>query len=441
MSSLQHGMSPKMKPLSPKRAAMVCALDVGTSKVACVIARLLPRPPQEVLRRRSHAIEVLGIGHTRASGIKAGAVVDLVEAEQAIRHAVDTAERMARAHVESIVVSVSAGRLASELYAASVDMRGPSATDGDIERVLAAGSRHSVRDGRAVLHSLPIGFSLDETRAIRDPRGMLGRRLGVDMHVVTADVAALRNLMLAVERCHLSVEAMVATPYMAALSVLADDEADLGAAVIDIGAGTTTTAVFTAGRFVHADGFALGGNHVTMDLARGLTTRIADAERIKNLYGSAISSPSDDRDMVTVSPVGEDDNGEPPHLVPRAQLVRIISPRVEEILEMVRDRLAKSPFAADPRGRVVLTGGASQLAGLSELAARILGRQVRSGRPLGVGGLPDAAKGPAFAVAAGLLVYPQMAYLEHFEPRHARHLMTGTDGYLARVGRWLRESF
>jgi cell division protein FtsA len=251
---------------------------------------------------------------------------------------------------------------------------------------------------------------------------------------------AARNLMLAVERCHLAVGAMVATPYVAGLSVLADDEADLGAAIVDIGAGTTTTAVFGGGRFVHADGFALGGNHVTMDLARGLTSSIADAERIKNLYGSAISSPSDDRDMVTVPSIGEEDR-EPPHLVPRAQLVRIISPRVEEILEMVRDRLAGSPFSADPRGRVVLTGGASQLAGVPETAARILGREVRTGRPLGIGGLPDAAKGPAFAAIAGLLVYPQMAYLEHSEPRNARYPMAGSDGYLSRVGRWLRESF
>lgn len=440
MNSLQHGLSPKMKPLAPKRSAVVCALDVGTSKMVCIIARLTPCAPQEVFRRRSHSVEILGICHVRARGMKAGTVVDLVEAEQAIRHAVDAAERMAKARVESVIVAVSAGRISSEQFAASVDVGGANAADSDIERVLAAGSRHSVREGRAVLHSLPIGFSLDDSRAIRDPRGMLGRRLGVDMHVVTADVASARNLMLAVERCHLTVGAMAASPYVSGLSVLADDEADLGAAVVDIGAGTTTTAVFSGGRFVHADGFALGGNHVTMDLARGLTARIADAERIKTLYGSAMSSASDDRDMITVPSVGDDER-EPPHLVPRALMVRIISPRVEEILEMVRDRLAASPFAADPRGRVILTGGASQLTGLPELAASILGRQVRTGRPLGIGGLPDAAKGPAFAVAAGLLIYPQMAYLEHYEPRHTRQSMTGTNGYLARVGRWLRESF
>jgi cell division protein FtsA len=253
-------------------------------------------------------------------------------------------------------------------------------------------------------------------------------------------VATVRNLMLTVERSHLAVEAMVASPYVAGLACLADDEADLGAATIDLGAGTTTLAVFSAGRFVHADGFALGGAHVTMDLARGLNTRIADAERIKAIYGSVLTGGSDERDMITVPPVGDDER-EPPQFVPRAAVVRIIKPRVEEILEMVRDRLANSPFAAEPRARVVLTGGASTLAGLADLAARILKRPVRIGRPLGLAGLPEAAKSPAFAVAAGLLVYPQAAHLEHFEPRRTRQLMTGTGGYMARVGRWLRESF
>ena len=440
MSPLQHGLTPKMKPISPRRSAVICTLDIGTSKVACLIARLKPCGAHEALRRRSHGVEVLGIGHTRARGIKSGTVVKLDEAEQAVRQAVDAAERMARVHVESVVLSVGAGRVGSELYAATVHIGGPAATDGDIERVLAAGSRHSVRGGRAVLHSLPVSYALDESRDIRDPRGMLGRRLGVDMHVVTTDVAVARNLMLAVERCHLCVEAMAAAPYAAGLCALADDEADLGAAIVDIGAGTTTVAVFSHGRFVHADAFALGGNHITTDLARGLTAKVVDAERIKTLHGSAICGASDDRDMITVPPVGEDER-EPPHVVSRAALVRIISPRVEEILEMVRDRLAASPFAADPGARVVLTGGSSQLTGLPEIAARILARRVRVGRPLGVAGLPEAAKGPAFAVAAGLLIYPQVAHLEQVESRRTRALMTGTEGYFARVGRWLRESF
>ncbi len=440
MTVVPFGLTPKMKPVSPRRQAVVAALDVGTSKIACLIARLKPQAPQDVLRRRSHGVEVLGFGHVAARGMKGGTVIDLAAAEQAIRHAIDLAEQMAQVQLESVVISLSGGRLGSELFNAAIDIHGPSVGEGDIARVLAAASRHSVRNGRAVLHSLPVGYSLDGSAGIRDPRGMLGRQFGVDMHMVTADVAAARNLMLTVERSHIDIEAMVASPYVAGLAALADDEGDLGAATIDMGAGTTSIAVFSGGRFIHADGFALGGRHVTMDLARGLNARIADAERIKTFYGSVLTSGSDERDMITVPPVGDDER-EPPQFVSRETLVRIIKPRVEEILEMVRDRLAASPFAAEPRARVILTGGASQLTGLADLAARILRRSVRIGRPLGIAGLPDAAKGPAFAVAAGLLVYPQAAHLEHFEPRRTRQLMTGTGGYFARVGRWLRESF
>ena len=440
MTVLRFGLTPKMKPVSPRRTAIVAALDVGTSKIVCLIARLEPTAPPDVLRRRSHGVTILGFAHTAASGMKAGSVVDLVEAEDMIRQAIDTAESMAGVQLESVVVSLSGGRIGSERFVANIELTNGVVTDNEIARVLAAASRHSVRDGRAVLHSLPIGYALDAATGIREPRGMLGHRFGVDMHMVTAEVATVRNLMLSVERSHLSVEAMVTSPYVAALAALADDESDLGAATIDMGAGTTTLAVFSGGRFVHADGFALGGAHVTLDVARGLNTRIADAERIKAIYGSVLTGGSDERDMITVPPVGDDER-EPPQFVSRAALVRIIRPRVEEILEMVRDRLKASPFAAEPRGRVVLTGGASQLVGMADLASRILKRPVRIGRPLGIAGLPDAAKGPAFAVAAGLLVYPQAAHLEHFEPRRTRQLMTGTGGYMARVGQWLRESF
>jgi cell division protein FtsA len=438
--TLHYGLAPKMKPIAPNKSAIVAALDIGSSKVVCLIARLRPHGPQQVLTRRSHAIEVIGFGHTAAHGMKAGGVINLAQVEECIRQAVDAAERMASVEIESVVLSISSGRLGGESFAAEVDVVGSGVSEGDIARVLAAGNRHSQRDGRAVLHSLPVGYSIDGTDGIRDPRGMLGKRFGVDMHVATTDIAAARNLMLAVERCHLSVEAMVASPYVAGLAVLADDEADLGAAVIELGAGTTTMAVFIGGRFVHLDGFALGGLHVTMDIARGLNARIVDAERIKTLYGSVLAGGSDERDMITVPPINDDER-EQTQFVSRATLVQIIKPRIEEILEMVRDRLAASAFAAEARGRVVLTGGASQLTGMPDIAARILGRPVRVGRPLGIAGLPDAAKGAAFAVAAGLLVYPQAAHLEHFEPRRRRYPKTATGGYFARVGRWLRESF
>src|SRR5579863_3494988 len=187
MSALSYGLTPKMKPVSPRRSALIAALDIGSSKVACLIARLRPHPPQQVLTRRTHAIEVVGFGHAAARGTKAGGVVNLAQAEEAIRQAVDGAERMASVEIESVILSISAGRLSSEAFAAEIKLAGSTVADGDIERVLAAGNRHSMREGRAVLHSLPIGYSLDGSNGIRDPRGMLGERFGVDMHVATTE--------------------------------------------------------------------------------------------------------------------------------------------------------------------------------------------------------------------------------------------------------------
>jgi cell division protein FtsA len=246
--------------------------------------------------------------------------------------------------------------------------------------------------------------------------------------------------MLVVERCHLNVEAMAASPYVAGLAVLTDDEADLGAAVVEMGAGTTTIATYSGGRFIHASGFALGGHHITMDLARGMSACIADAERIKTLYGTVLTGGSDAHELMSVPSTG-DDELDVPQVVSRATIANIVRHRAEEIFEMVRDRLADSPFAAEPKARVVLSGGACQLTGTLELATRILNRPVRVGRPLGFSRLPNEAKSASFAVPGGLLVYPQFAHLEHVEPRHTRQLRTGTDGYFGKVGRWLREGF
>jgi len=440
MSGFDRKQTPKTRPMPQKRTALVACLDIGTSKIACMIARLKPCPPSEALRGRSHAVELIGYSQIQSRGVKAGAVVDLAGCEQSVRQAVALAEEMARVRVESVLLSVSAGRLQGQLIEAAADIRGATVAAGDIARITSAGMHHATGEGRTVLHALPVGYSIDGVKGIRDPKGMVARQFGVDMNVVTADATVAKNLMLVVERCHLNVEAMAASPYVAGLSVLTDDEADLGAAVVEMGAGTTTIATYSGGRFVHASGFALGGHHITMDLARGLSACIADAERIKTLYGTVLTGGSDTRELMSVPSAG-DDGLDVPQIVSRATIANIVRHRAEEIFEMVRDRLADSPFAAEPKARVVLSGGASQLTGTLELATRVLKRPVRVGRPLGFSRLPNEAKSASFAVPSGLLVYPQYAHLEHVEPRHTRLLMTGTDGYFGKVGRWLREGF
>lgn len=441
MRLTSHGLTPRLRPLSSRKSATLSILDIGTSKIVCLIAELHPAEGNERLRGRTHLARIVGIGHQRSLGLKGGAIIDLDAAERAIRAAVDAAERMAKVEVQSVIVNLTGGRIGSQHYQASVDIRGGTVGDGDVKRVLAAAATHAIVPGKAVLHALPTGYDLDGMPGILDPRGLVGGRLSADMHVVASEASAARNVMLAVERCHLEVEAVVATPYASGLSVLVDDEAEMGVVVVDMGGGTTSLGVFSGGHLVHTDGIAVGGNHVTMDVARGLSTRVSVAERLKALHGSAIASPSDERDMIAVPQVDDDERDTPNH-VAKSHLVRIVRPRVEEILELVRDRLAAAGFAAQAGRRVVLTGGACQLTGLPEAARRILGGQVRTGRPLGIKGLPEAGKGPAFAASVGLLVYPQVAHAEHFEPRAGgAAFATGTDGYLARVGRWLKDSF
>ena len=444
MSLHEHGLTPRLKPLSTRRTATLSVLDVGTSKVVCLVAELRPVAPGEALRGRTHLARILGIGHQRSLGLKGGAVVDLEAAETAIRQAIHAAERMAGVEVKSVLVNLTGGRVGSHHFEARVPVRSQMVCASDIGRVLEVASGHTLRPGRAVLHALPTGFSIDGQKHIVEPAGMIGEKLGVDLHVVTAEAAASRNLMLAVERSHLEVEAVVATPYASGLSALADDEAEMGVVVIDLGGGTTSSGVFSGGHLVHADAVAVGGHHITMDLARGLTTTVSAAERLKTLYGTALASSSDDRDMIAVPHVGDDDERERATHVPRSHLVRIIRPRVEEILELVRDRLKGAGYAAQAGRRIVLTGGASQLVGLPDVARRILQGQVRIGRPLGVKGLPEAARGPAFSAAIGLLVYPQVAHIEHFEPA-SRSFFGGervaAPGYVGQLARWIRESF
>ena len=430
----------RLKPLTGRRPSVISALDIGSSKIACLIARLTPGEAGR-FGGRTHGVEVVGYGCTRSRGVKSGFVVDLEEAERAIRLAVDAAERMADLTVGSLIVSTTCGRFASTSFTAQLDIGHRAVTVSDIHKVLGAGGAESAREGRVVIHTLPTGYRLDGQSGIADPEGMVGSELGLDLHVLSADEAPLRNLELALNRCHLEMETVVAAPYASALSTMVDDEAELGFACIDIGGGTTSLAIFQDGVFVHGNVAPVGAHHVTLDIARGLSMGVADAERLKVRDGSALPTPSDDRDFIIVPPISADGDDEE-RSVARSALNRIVTARSEEILEMARDMIVESGFSAGAGGRIILTGGGSQLTGFMEVARRMLGGRARSGRPLGIHGMPETAKGAAFSALAGLAIYPQIAAIEQFQARSpARLQLTGTDGYAARVGRWFRESF
>ena len=408
------------------RAGIIGALDIGTTKMCCFIARVEDGKPH-----------VVGIGHQIARGIKSGIITDIEAASQAIRTTVHAAEQMAGETLSEAVVNLSGGFAASRMHKTEIGLNGREVSNANMRRVLEQGFRIKESGEHAVLHSVPVGFSIDSGRSVRDPRGMYGHKLAVNMHVVTAESAAVRNLANCLGRCRLEIGALVASPYASGLAALVEDESELGVTVIDMGGGTTSIGVFFDGNLVFADSIPVGGSHVTNDIARGLTTPIMHAERMKALYGSAIPSASDEREMITVPLVGEEEDGHANH-VPKSLLVGIISPRLEETFELVRDRLEASGFDKIAGRRVVLTGGASQLPGTRELAGLILDKQIRIGRPLRIEGVAEATGGPAFATTAGLIHF---ALAEHAEPPRRRPAFgEESNGLVGRIGSWLREN-
>lgn len=412
------------------RTGLIAALDVGTTKVCCFVGRT----------DTEGRLRVVGIGHQVSRGLKAGTIIDMEAAESSIRAAVEAAERMARHTVERVFVSLSGGHPSSQIIDVEVAIAGHEIRGNDLTRALHQAHVLAAQQsqGREIIHAIPAGYAIDGTPGYRDPRGMYGSRLGVNLHAVSAVPGPIRNLRQVVERCHLETEGLVLAPYAAGLASLVEDETDLGVTLIDMGGGTTSIAVFYGGHLVHTDVVAVGGGHVTNDIARGLSTPTRDAERLKVLHGSAIAGPADDRDMVAVPQVGESGAGSEQQ-IPRSMLIGIIQPRIEETLELVRDRLEASGFARMAGRRAVLTGGASLLTGVRELGARILDKQVRVGRPLRIQGLAEATEGPAFAVCAGLLAYAARGYDEVTIQPDVRPAAVG--GRLAQFGRWLKENF
>ncbi len=421
-----------MKKLQSKvRNSLIAALDVGTTKICCFIARV----------DDEGNLRVVGIGHHSADGVRAGTIVDVEAAEMSILAAVQAAEQMAGEQIRDVIVNLSGGQPESNTLNFDVSIAGHEVSDGDVRKVLAHGRNQSETVERELIHCIPVGYTIDGSRGIRDPRGMYGERLGINMHLITAATGAVRTLVTCIQRCHLEVAALIVSPYASALSALVEDEMNLGATVIDMGGGTTSIAVFYDGKLVHSDSVPIGGAHVTSDIARGLSTPLAHAERMKTLYGSAVPAPADAHDMIDVPLVGEEDRAQANH-VPRSILVNIIQPRLEETLEHIRARLEASGCDKVAGRRVVLTGGASQLQGVQELAAGVLDKQVRRGRPLRISGLAEATGGPAFATCAGLLTYAVSKHVEApmLAPR-GRNDSDEPAGMFGRFGVWLRENF
>lgn len=418
------------KQQSKPRNGLVAALDIGTTKVTCLIARKEgTRPPR-----------IIGVGHHVSKGVKSGGIIDMDESEAAVRAAVAAAEEMAGVDVQDVWVAVSGAHFKSRLVAYDIGISGHEIGDQDLRKILDASRlADELPEDQQIVHSIPVGYSIDGNKGVRDPRGMFGERLGVNLHVVTAGANALRNIETCMHRCHLGTEGRVIAPYAAALAALVEDEMKLGVTLIDIGGGTTSIAVFFDGELVHADCLPVGGVNVTNDIARGLSTPVQHAERMKTLYGNCIPSPSDDMEIIKVPLIGEEQTGET-NPVPRSMLVGIIRPRMEEIFELVRERLNAAGFESLSGPRVVLTGGGSLLPGTRELAGEVLNKaQVRIAKPRYLEGMAEAASGPPFSVCAGLILHALESPGRFVGRAYQPKAQPGTR--LGRISQWFRDNF
>ncbi len=370
---------------------LVAALDVGTSKISAMIAE-----PTEDGR-----LKILGTGQRESRGVKRGLIADMEKSEAAIREAVEQAERIAGTNIDQVHVGYSAGGVTSDVASVEVGIGGARIADGDIDALLRAAQGSIDPGGRMVLHAMPALYTIDGMNGVKQPRGLHAERLAVDIHVIAADPAPVKNLDLCVRSAHLGVEAIVAAPVAAGKACLSDEERELGVALVELGAGVTNVSVFAGGMLVGLKTLPIGGSDITDDIAAAFGTRRGEAERIKCFYGSAMMSPRDNHDMIELAPIAGHQEGVESARITRAQLVTVIRQRLEQLGAAVEGALKELGFAGPFGRQVVLTGGGAELKGMADYAQGVLGRTVRVGRPV-MPGLPEAHSGPAFSTLAGL---------------------------------------
>lgn len=430
-----------------RRAAIqrgvIAILDVGTSKIACLILRFDGRdrvPEGEGIGSMAGQTKfrVIGAATTRSRGIELGETCAVQETERAIRTAIQAAQKMANVRVDHVIACLSGGQPRSYGLAGSTIVEGDVVDESDVAHALAASDIPDYGANREILHAQPVNFALDHRSGLIDPRGQIGQRLACDMHMLTVDTAVIQNLIYCLKRCDLELAGLCNSAYAAGISALVEDEQELGAACIDMGGGTTGISIFMKKHMIYADSLRLGGEHVTQDISKGLQVSATVAERIKTFHGGVVATGMDDREMIEVG--GETGDWEHDRrAISRAELIGIIKPRMEEILEEVRLQLDAAGFEHLPSQQIVLTGGASQMPGLDTLAPKILGQQVRIGRPLRVHGLPQAATGSAFSAAVGLSLFaahPQDEWWD-FEIPSDRYAPRS----LKRAVKWFRDNW
>jgi cell division protein FtsA len=373
---------------------IVVGLDIGTTKICCIVGEVVESGPRPT-------IDIIGIGTAPSHGLRKGVVVNIDSTVESIGKAVEEAELMAGVEITSVYTGIAGGHIKSFNSSGVVAVKDKEIQPNDVQRVIDAAKAVAIPLDREVIHIIPQEYIVDDQDGIRDPIGMSGVRLEGKVHIVTGAVSSAQNIIKCANKAGLNVAEICLEPIASSEAVLAQDEKELGVALIDIGGGTSDLAIFREGAVVHTSVLALGGNHITNDVAVGLRTPQHEAELIKVQYGCALSSLVKPDETIEVPGVG----GRKPRVVSRRLLAEIIEPRVEEIFMLIQREIMKSGYQDILSGGIVITGGCSLLEGLPELAEFIFEMPVKRGVPLEVGGLRDVVQSPKFATGVGLLKY------------------------------------
>lgn len=399
-------------------------LDIGSTKIVCIIAR-----------NNVHGeLEVLGLGHQVSNGIRAGIITDINAAETSILGAIHDAERESGINVDNLVISVSGSKVESHVIQMEHDVGGHEITARDLKMISDEACSSFDSEKYDIIHCVPVEYELDSEGGIDDPIGMFGHVIRAKLHVVTFLSTSLINIVNCLGRCHVNVDRCVSSAYASGLACLTEDERDLGSIVIDFGGEHTNLAIFRNGSLINVDSVPLGGVNMSKDIAWGLSTDKVSAERIKTLYGSVMPVKSDAYDRISI-PQPEGNTTEVAMKVTKADLTEILQPRMEEILDMIKRRLHESGISIAASSRIVLTGGAAQITGLSDFAENTFGKQIRLAKPSYIAGLRDKAEDPSFATAVGMLKFLTAESADMLN-NHNESLWSG--GYVGKFVNWLR---
>ena len=400
---------------------LIVGLDIGTSKVAAIVGEF----------RGGDEIEVIGIGTAPSKGLKKGIVVNLESTVHSIQRAIEEAELMAGCQIKSVFAGIAGSHIKSLNSHGIVAIREKEVTQHDIDRVIDSARAVAIPADQKILHILPQEFLIDQQEGIKEPIGMSGIRLEAKVHMVTSSVSAEQNIVKCIRRCGLDVDDIVLEQLASCAAVLTDDEKDLGVCLIDIGGGTTDLAIFSEGAIKHTSVIPIAGDQVTNDIAVALRTPTKNAEDIKRQHACALTDMADPQQMIDVPSIGDRE----PRKISAQNLAEIIEPRYEELLLLVQAELRRSGYEDLIAAGMVITGGSSQVRGLTELAEEIFHMPVRMGTPLHVSGLTDVAQNPIYSTAVGLLIYGK----DH----HGRALGLNDDGdnLWSNIKNWFQGNF